>query len=127
MNGKVIISVFIVVIIAVFAYYYTTLPQTSSSVTNEISREAQQAIEDTHELKIVTGTIVEISNEDLMIRTDEGILTIKKSEATKYAVLSNDVNTQMHENELQQNDEATIVVGVNSENEMTAISVSVVR
>ena len=127
MHGKTFVYVFIAALIAIFAYHYTTLPQTSSSVTNEISKEAQQALEGTAEIRAVTGTLAEMNNENIMVNTDEGILTIKKSEATKYTALDNGISTQIEESQLLVNDQLTLVVGVNSENEITALSVSVVR
>ena len=128
MNGKIVVSVLFVVIVGIFAYYSTTLSQTSSSGANQISREAEQAIENATEIKAVTGTIVEIGNENLMLRTNDGILTIKKSDATKiYVTLDNGISSRIDENELQQNDQTTIVVGVGINNEMTALSITVLR
>ena len=105
------------IIVTVFAYYYYFIPLQPNP----------EALNDATELKVVTGTLVEISGEDLMLRTDEGILTIKKSEKTKYTALGKRASTQINENELQQNEKATIVVSINIENEMTALSVNVQR
>ncbi len=127
MNGKIVVSVLFVVIVGIFAYYSTTLSQTSSSGANQISREAEQAIENATEIKAVTGTIVEIGNENLMLRTNDGILTIKKSVATRYVASINNVQTAIDENELKQDEQVTIIVGVDSNNKMRALSVIVAR
>ena len=111
MKGKIIVSVFFVVLIAIFAYYYIASPQ--------ISKEPSQALEviagkDVRELRAFTGTIAEISNENLLLRTNGDILTIEISAA-------------IDRNNLKQNKQATVVVAVGSNNKMTALSVSVVR
>ena len=125
MYGKPVIYIFFVILIVIFAYYILVLwPQ---SFVNPIDQKAKQALGDATGLRAVTGTLDEISSENLIFRTDEGILTIKKSTTTKYAALSNNINTEIDKNELQQNEQATVVVGVDSKNEMNALSVDVVR
>ena len=128
MNGKLVVFVFLVVIIVLFAYYYPNLPQTSSAAANQINKEAEQALGNATEIKGVTGTLVEIGNENLMIRTADGVLTIKKSAATKYVELVDGSLTAIDERELRENDEVAVAFGVDAAaNEAAALSVSVLR
>ena len=124
MKGKIIVSVFFVVLIAIFAYYYIASPQ--------ISKEPSQALEDitgkdVRELRAFTGTIAEISNENLLLRANGDILTIKKSANTRYFALIDNIRTAIDGNDLKQNEKATVVVSVGSNYKMTALSFTVVR
>lgn len=134
MNSKEIIFVLIGVVIIIFGYYTFISPQGSPASEDRQPLNSTFAIEQIKSLgnitkiEAVTGTLVEMDKENLMLRTGESILTIKKSSVTEYFEHSNEISTNIRDNELKQNDEATIVVAVDgSTDEMIALSVVVTR
>ena len=134
MKDKAIVSVIIGVVIILFGYYTFISPQGSPASEDRQPLNSTFAIEQIKSLgnitkiEAVTGTLVEVNNENLMLLTGEGILTIKKSAITNYFVHSEEINTSISDNELRENDQATIVIAVDeSTDEMTALSVVVTR
>ena len=127
MHGKPVIYIFIAVIIAISAYYFT-LQQNSSTPIVTIPDEQIELLESSTKLKVVIGTLVEVNSENLMLSTNDGILTIKKSGVTRYIVRSNEVTTPIGENELISNEQAIVVAGVDeTTGEIIALSVTVNR
>ena len=127
MHGKKAVYVFIVVIIAIFAYYYSTLPQSSSPEINSPD-DLAELLEGVTLYKTVTGTIVGMNKEVIMLSTSEGVLRLKKMEATRYLVLYGGISTPVGERDFQKNEQATVVAGVDeTANEITALSVTVNR
>ena len=129
MQGKTVVYVFIAVIIVIFAYYYTNLPQTPSSVINQIDQNKEygdyQLFESTDiDSYIVIGQIEEITNDELKIRTFERVLTIKKPEATEYFAFP---TVPIDETQLQQDDDVRVRINVDkTTNEVVKLSVAVI-
>ena len=136
MYGKAAVYVFIAVIIGLFAYCYTTLPQTSS-ITNPIDANneysdyklLENTIIESKSANIVSyrviGQIEEITNDELKIRTLERIVTIKKPEATEYVAFVPPV--LVDESKLQKNDYVRATVDVDkTTNEVVKLSVIVI-
>lgn len=150
MNGKIVVSVFIIVIITTFAYYslvlrpqsfvnpidprneysdYKVLENTGieSKVSNEpegirvTTIESESANIDSY---IVIGQIEGINNDELKIRTGERILAIKKPEAIEYRAFP---NLPIDETRVQPNDyvRATVSVDKNT-NKVLKLSVTVI-
>ena len=127
MHGKTVIYIFIAVIIAISAYYFI-LQKNSSTLIVTIPNEQIELLESSTKLKVVIGTLVEVNSENLMLSTNDGILTIKKSGVTRYIARSNEVTTPIGGNELISNKQATVVTGVDeTTGEIIALSVTVNR
>ena len=136
MYGKIAVYVFIAVIIGLFAYYYTALPQTSS-ITNPIDANneysdyklLENTIIESKSANIVSyrviGQIEEITNDELKIRTLERIVTIKKPKATEYIAFVPPV--PVDESKLWKNDYVRITIDVNKiTGEIVKLSVIVI-
>ena len=128
MHGKTAVFVVIAVIIAIFAYYYFALPQSSSS--SEISSPDlfAESLEGVTLVKTVSGRIVGMNEEFIMLNTSEGILRLKKLEAARYLASSNGKTEPIGEKGFKRNSQASIIVGVDeSTREMTALTVYIFR
>lgn len=128
MNGKVVVSVLIVVIVAVSAYYVLIAQQSRTTINPiDLNNEYKdyQVLESTGAVAYrVIGQIEEISEEELMLRTNERILKIKKPEETKYVALVPPV--LIAENQLRQGELVRVTVNVSkSTNEIVALTVTV--
>jgi|TARA_Y100000310_G_C20591506_1_gene768296 hypothetical protein len=133
MHGKPIISVFIVVIIVIFAYYILVLQPQSfvDPIDPNNEFEDYRVLENTADQESnilsyrVIGQIEEITNDELKIRTVERVLTIKKPEATEYIAFIPAVT--IDETQLQQNGYVRATVSVDkTTNEVVKLSVTVI-
>ena len=131
LNDKITIPVFIVIIIAIFAYYFIIL-QTVNPIDPSNEYRDYKTVENTNirleTINIVSyrviGQIEEITNDELKIKTFERIVTIKKPEATEYIALVPTV--PVDESKLQQNDHVRATVDVDkTTNQVVKLSVIV--
>ena len=131
MYGKTAIYIFFAVIIALFIYYYTTLPQTPSSASNPIDPnneytdylKSENANTVTYTL---IGQIEEINEKELILRTFNRTAAIEKPAETKYVSLTNP-HTPIDESQLQKNEFVRVTVNMDkSSNEIVSLFVEVV-
>lgn len=133
MKDKKSIYVIIGILILILAYNLFISPKNLEAPQNiatadSIALSDQLASLGITKTEVVTGTLVEMNSNNLIIQTSNGISTLKKSDVTRYFVISDGISTPVDENKLQLNDMATIIVGVHdTTNEMTAIRLRVER
>ena len=128
MEGKIAVSLFFIVIIAIFAYYILVIQP--KSFVNPIDPNDEYAdylkSENTDTIIYdVIGEIAEVSREELTLKTSERDLTIKIPEATTYNALI--PPTQHDETDIKQNELVRATLNVSkSTNEIIALTVTVV-
>ena len=130
MYGKTAIYIFFAVIIALFIYYYTTLPQTPSSASNPIDPnneytdylKSENANTVTYTL---IGQIEEINEKELILRTFNRTVAIEKPAETKYVSLTS--RTPIDESQLQKNEFVRATVNMDkSADEIASLFVEIV-
>jgi len=126
MDGKKVISIFIVVIIGIFVYHKYFLQPTAiinPIDTNEDYKDYKLLENTDIDSYVVFGQIEEINTNELKIRTSSRILTIKKPKATEYFALP---NVPIDETQLQKDDEVSATFNVDkSTNEVVKLSITV--
>lgn len=129
MEGKKVISIFIVVIIVIFGYYIFVL-QPESTFINTIDPNYEHIdylkSENTDTIIYdIVGEIVEVSKEELTLKTSERILTIKNPGAIEYTDFI--TNLPMDETQLRQNDYVRATINVDkTTDEIVNVSVVVI-
>jgi len=130
MNSKTLISIFIVVIVVIFAYSILHINSTfinpidtnnefsdykpSESTKNPFNKKASY---------IIIGQIEEITNEEIRIRTLDRILTITKPDMIEYNTLVPTI--PFDETQLQQGDNVRVTIIVDkTTNEVVKLSVT---
>jgi len=129
MNGKIVVSVFILVVVVIFAYYIFVLRSESTFIdTIDPNYEGIDYIKSENIDTItydVLGDIVDISKNELTLKTDERILKIKNPGAIEYTDFI--TNLPMDETQLQQNDYVRATINVDkSTDEIVNVSVVVI-
>jgi hypothetical protein len=129
MNGRTVVSVFVVVVVVIFAYYIFVLqsePIFISTIDPNYENIDYLKSENTDTIIYdVVGEIVEVSKEELTLKTSERILTIKKPESINYIEFFTDL--PIDETQLQQNDYVRAIINVDkTTDEVVDVSVVVI-
>lgn len=125
-DKKVIFFVIIGLVILFLAYTLYTPKTTTTPIPTGLSNQLTSL--GITKTEVVTGTLVDMNDKNLIIQTSNGISILKKSDLTRYFVNSDGINTPIDENDLQLNSRLSIVIGLDeSTNEKIALRLIVER
>ena len=125
MDSKLLISIVVVVVFVITFFAYSSFNQPGPEPAAGQDEQAK-LLGGADRIEVFEGRIAGITEDGLTLTTNNGVLTLKKSPATRYAELSDGSSKAISESELKQDDQATIVAGSNTQTgEFTALSVTV--